>query len=94
MNIEHSSLINYFRKRNKLDSEEIEFLNKIFEIKTYDSKEILLKKGDVCKNIYFIEEGVVKTYFIDEDEKVIQALKALREVYKGGFIVTNQVEKW
>jgi CRP-like cAMP-binding protein len=69
MNIEHSSLINYFRKRNKLDSEEIEFLNKIFEIKTYDSKEILLKKGDVCKNIYFIEEGVVKTYFIDEDEK-------------------------
>jgi CRP-like cAMP-binding protein len=69
MNIEHSSLINYFRKRNKLDSEEIEFLNKIFEIKTYDSNEILLKKGDVCKNIYFIEEGVVKTYFIDEDEK-------------------------
>ncbi|UPZ14827.1 DUF190 domain-containing protein [Flavobacterium humidisoli] len=32
--------------------------------------------------------------FIDEDEKVKSVLTALRKVYKGGFIVTNQVEKW
>ena len=32
--------------------------------------------------------------FTDKDEKVKQALTALRAVYKGGFIVTNQVDKW
>lgn len=32
--------------------------------------------------------------FIDEDEKVRQALTELKKVMKGGFIVTHQVEYW
>jgi PII-like signaling protein len=43
---------------------------------------------------FSFDETPLLIIFIDEDEKVKLALKALREVYKGGFIVTNQVEKW
>jgi len=43
---------------------------------------------------FSFDETPLLIIFIDEDEKVESALKALREVYKGGFIVTNQVQKW
>lgn len=32
--------------------------------------------------------------FIDEEKKVKEALTELGKQYKGGFIVTHQVEKW
>lgn len=43
---------------------------------------------------FSFDETPLLIIFIDEDEKVKFALTALREAYKGGFIVTNQVEKW
>ncbi|MCD9574108.1 DUF190 domain-containing protein [Flavobacterium soyae] len=45
-------------------------------------------------DLFSFDETPLLIIFIDEDDKVKRALKALREVYKGGFIVTNQVEKW
>lgn len=60
-----SPIINYFRKRKTLCADEIIFLNQVFEQKLYKQDEIVLKKGDICNHIFFIEKGILKTYFIN-----------------------------
>lgn len=37
--------------------------------KTYCNKEIILQKGEVCKYLYFVEKGILKTSFVNEDGK-------------------------
>lgn len=69
MNLENSSIISFFKKRKGLIQKEISFLNEIFVSKQYYSKQSLIKKGEVCKYIYFIEKGILKTCFKDNDAK-------------------------
>lgn len=69
MNLENSSIISFFKKRKGLIQKEIAFLNEIFVSKQCYSKQSLIKKGEVCRYIYFIEKGVLKTCFIDNDAK-------------------------
>ena len=39
--------------------------------KTLDKGDHLLRNGEVCRNIYFIDKGLVKTYFNKEDKEFI-----------------------
>jgi CRP-like cAMP-binding protein len=66
MSIEKSSIIGYVRKRTTLSEEEIAFLKQILEEKICEENEIILKKDEICNYIYFIEKGVLKTYFTDD----------------------------
>lgn len=45
-------------------------------------------------DLFSFDETPFMISFIDDDDKVKQALTALRQVYKGGFIITHAVEKW
>lgn len=69
MDIIKSSIINYFTKRRELQDEEIKFLAKVFEVKEYRKKDFIIQKGEVCDYIYFIEKGIIKTFFIDDHNK-------------------------
>ena len=69
MNIENSALLKYFTKRRTLNDKEILFLREVFEVKYYKTKDVVLKKGEICKFIYFIEKGILKTCFTDEEQK-------------------------
>jgi CRP-like cAMP-binding protein len=69
MNIENSALLKYFTKRRTLNDKEILFLKEVFEVKYYKTKDVVLKKGEICKFIYFIEKGILKTCFTDEEQK-------------------------
>ncbi len=69
MRIENSSLLKYFTKRRTLNDKEILFLREVFEVKYYKTKDVVLKKGEICKFIYFIEKGILKTCFTDEEQK-------------------------
>ncbi len=42
--------------------------------------------------MFSFDEPPMMITFIDEDAKVIDALKKLRETYKGGFIITHHVD--
>ena len=44
--------------------------------------------------LFSFDETPIIVTCIDEDAKVIAAIKELRQVYKGGFIVTHPVDRW
>lgn len=52
-----------------MSEDEILYLHDVFEEKIFEEGEIILKKGEICKHIYFIEKGILKTYFTNEDGK-------------------------
>jgi PII-like signaling protein len=45
-------------------------------------------------DLFSFDETPVMITFIDESEKVKTVLTELRNVWKGGFIITQQVEEW
>ena len=74
MEIQQSSLLSFFNKRKTLCEEERLFINDIFEEKIFEEDEIVLKKGNICNYIFFIESGVLKTYFEDDDKETINGI--------------------
>ncbi len=64
----HSSdhkLIYYFNKWINLTSEEEEIVLSAFETIFIKKKKDLLEAGEVCKYIYFIAQGCMRSYFVD-----------------------------
>jgi uncharacterized protein len=45
-------------------------------------------------DLFSFDETPVVIAFIDDEQKVRDALTQLRKAVKSGFIITNQVEKW
>ncbi|ASU33949.1 Crp/Fnr family transcriptional regulator [Mucilaginibacter xinganensis] len=61
-------LLNYLSKQSTipLSPEDIRLIEKAFVPKKFKKKQFLLKAGDVCKYICFIEKGATRQYTIDE----------------------------
>ena len=63
--------VNFCQQLVPLDpSAEAELTSKLRE-RTYAKGSLLLNAGEVCKKLYFIEYGLVKTCFIKEDKEFI-----------------------
>ncbi len=71
MEINNSPIISFFNKRKVLGEEERLFLNEVFEEKELGANETVLEKGGICKYIYFIETGALKTCFLDSNGKEV-----------------------
>lgn len=54
-----------------LDAEEKEYLLSLFSIKEYKKGDFFLKEGQVCKEVGFIEKGLVRYFFNKEGEELI-----------------------
>ena len=55
------------------ESEEI-ILNKYVKTQEFQKKEFLLQAGKVCKDLYFVEKGCIRMYFINKRavEQIVQ----------------------
>ncbi|MBS1627717.1 MAG: Crp/Fnr family transcriptional regulator [Bacteroidetes bacterium] len=42
----------------------------VLKYKTINRKELLLKEGQVCKYIFFVEKGLLRSYYYDEENEV------------------------
>ena len=67
-------LNNYFQRYITLTEEEFLDIWSYFDSKIYQPKAFILSKGQVCRYKYFIIEGLVRAYYIDneENEKITQ----------------------
>jgi len=59
----HTGLINHISKYFEPDTDSIEIIHRYFKPNTYKKKEFLLKEGEVCRSIYFVEKGCLRMYF-------------------------------
>jgi len=63
-------LVQFMSQLTSLSDEEKESIKESFPIKTYDNGHLLLKKGAIANNAFFIIQGCVREYeIIDGEEK-------------------------
>lgn len=63
-------LLQFLNSIHPLSDNLEQYLNENLERKTFKKKEILLKKGQVCNNIYFIEQGLVRCCHLKGEKEV------------------------
>ena len=64
--------INSTSDRNNLSQRIMEALKPFLFVKTVKKQETLLMEGDVCNNIYFVQSGAVKQYYLSDGKEFIQ----------------------
>jgi CRP/FNR family transcriptional regulator len=61
-----SNLLKHINNYIELDDNSIEILNRYFKPVTYKKKDFLLKEGQVCRSLHFVENGCVRMFYINE----------------------------
>lgn len=56
----------YFRTNTSLDETQIDKIVACFKRKTVKKNTILLRAGDICKELYFVHSGCIRTYFVSK----------------------------
>jgi len=62
----HNNLFHHIRTIIDLSESEISVLNKYVKLYHLKKKEFLLQQGKVCKQLYFVEKGCLRMYFINK----------------------------
>lgn len=67
-------LIEHILKVTSLNDHEILKLRKHIRLRKFKKKEFLLNEGEICRELYFVEEGCVRMYFINKKaaEQIVQ----------------------
>jgi CRP-like cAMP-binding protein len=60
-----------------------ERLDSILKSNVFGKKEFLLKEGQVCDKIYFVEKGLVRIYYLNEGVEICSGL-----LLEGGFMIS------
>ncbi|MBA4852129.1 Crp/Fnr family transcriptional regulator [Emticicia sp. BO119] len=57
-------LRNYLRINTKLNDEQIDSIASYFKPKTIKKNTFLLSEGEICKELYFVHSGCIRTYYL------------------------------
>lgn len=69
-----SNINNYLAKVFDVPAEKVNLCSIQYELKKVSKHEMLLQEGEVCRNTFFVEKGLLRMYSIDKNgkEHVIQ----------------------
>jgi CRP-like cAMP-binding protein len=56
-------------KHIDLDKQEASRFTAMLQKVSVSKKDIILKQGDVCKHIYFVNDGALRAYYVDKHDK-------------------------
>jgi CRP-like cAMP-binding protein len=73
------SLLNNIQKHIQLDSEEIEGVIPLFRFRRVPRKQLLLREGQVCKQLSFVHQGALRAYCMDEKGREATIMFALAD---------------
>lgn len=62
----HQALLQHIEKVVKLDASEIDFLESFLNVSTIKKKQLVLEEGQICDMLYFITEGCMRQYIIND----------------------------
>lgn len=60
-----SLLIDNFNQHIQLSPEEVAHIKDIFKLKTYKKGETVVESGTFCRELYFVNKGCLRTYYVD-----------------------------
>ncbi len=60
------NFIGHLKKYISLSPEEVELISNSVKFKSIKKKDFLLKEGQICTSNYFVENGLLRMYFINE----------------------------
>lgn len=64
-----SNFIQYLSSHLQVTEEALHFVQEFYQIKNYTKGDYLLRSGEFCPHIFFVEKGLLKQYLIDEKGK-------------------------
>jgi len=62
----NKNIIQHLRKFIDLSENEVVVFNKYVETHQFKKKELIAQESKVCKNLYFVEKGCLRMYFINK----------------------------
>lgn len=75
-------LINYIKYYVSIPQEAESAVLESFQIRDYEKDDLLLRQGDTCRNLFFILEGTIRTFYLQEGKEVTTW------IYPDGFFTT------
>jgi CRP-like cAMP-binding protein len=66
----HLSIISFLQNFSDLPIDVIDAIEKVTEKTELPKRHILLKKGKICNHLYFLEKGLVRNYFEEDDKEL------------------------
>tara|TARA_R110000868_G_scaffold111773_2_gene301549 strand:- start:1008 stop:1571 length:564 start_codon:yes stop_codon:yes gene_type:complete len=64
-------ILKYCNKLSELSVESTDEILKDLKTINFQKGDYLLKEGQICKHLFFVEKGLVKIYFVKEDKEFI-----------------------
>jgi CRP-like cAMP-binding protein len=65
----HDQILSNIAKHITLDETGIKYFTSLLQKISVSKKAILLKQGQICKNIYFVNSGALRAYYSDKQDK-------------------------
>lgn len=62
------------RKYSTMTHEELDVLESILVPMKYGKGEMILRKGEICENIYYIERGLIRQFYLKHDKQITEHL--------------------
>ena len=69
------------RKYSTMTHEELDMLESILVPKRYSKGEMILKEGEVCENIYYIDKGLVRQFYFKNNKELTEHIGSDREIF-------------
>ena len=68
------------RKYSTMTHEELDLLESILVPMKFAKNEIILKEGDICENIYYVDKGLVRQFYFKNGKEVTEHLGVDRSI--------------
>ena len=62
---EQEILIEFAKKHIEISTEDEEKIKKYFKVRNVEKNEILLNAGEVCNHLYFVAQGILRTFHLN-----------------------------
>lgn len=66
-----ADFLQFCNQFSPLDQEAMDALFENLKVKSYKKGEYIIQTGEICKHLYFINEGLTKVFFIKNDKEFI-----------------------
>ena len=69
------------RKYSTMTYDELDVLESILVPMKFGKNEMILKEGEVCENIYYIDRGVIRQFYFKNGKEVTEHLGSARSIF-------------